>query len=997
MPHQETSPGEGSSRRSYDLGRVFKPPVQTPVVAFSFADFRGITYPDILHFHGSQRDSERIVTLRGVLELTRDMMLHMNSLSRAIPTDTYEHQLERLTRPSTRCVVIEDPTVEDHTRVTSYARAYLDINDAPDGHEIPEHIIRAAAEAGRTVIRNDRIFTREDHRHIGERGSAMSMLMDALPLLVEDCVAVQKVLVGPVDKLHRRWLDAPRALRGRGSEDMYPALTESFDWGDGYVIDLLFRWWVFPALSEAVRYQAEQTRSSFAQLKDFQRQRIAVASIQVPLLDRPVLSLSDSGDGMLLGSVRPDLFVHDVAPGAEAKAAGGEKLTNVERHNPDLSFIEGLNPRSLGSVYISSQIDQLAEWGAGSPAENIRRSLSLLTSLLQTGGKLIMRTPLAPDTDERVEFHVRSDDGASSGTDPSILSSAALFLDFLEANNIPDEVVDRDLGLAYEGHSHFSCPMSLVHRFLIAEEWRKDWARERSRNVTPLSRTELEDSLRCQNLRIIQSRPEYDHAKMSRWGGKFIITDADGIRLPFPPSGYHVVGERVSGTGGVKLEAFREPVVAEEPSFLTASCYSARDVSQSQEPEVVEQISTPGITYDLFPVVTDPANHRHAFYCKAGAPRPVSTMGSRPLDGLYHTGYRIEELAAVLKEDLFDDPHKIISDLIETLDVRGGIRPGRLKGIHASQEYLTDPTMVGELVRSVFFEVRPGVPLLHPRKRDYSGFRNSGVVPLIEGTQILRACQTGGMTDARLERAVYHHLLRENAPIGPWAGPKLNLTAQKMPEDFEAADVAELLRRNNQVVYHKLPETSLRFVEVRQGDFVEKDGRGRIVGGKTVSLEYALPSSESGMSTNALSFLPVMKLRRDDEISYYAGIQLRDMPAAQVHFQNSTVATVPFIRIPGDVATLEDAQAYGLDALHRYFNLRRGYIWSLSPYHPTPGMTPDLVYPHIVEVDARFAGEAEDISWVPLDELLDMDTSVRCGQLLTLAYRFRHGCQAGLR
>src|SRR6185369_11610603 len=94
-----------------------------------------------------------------------------------------------------------------------------------------------------------------------------------------------------------------------------------------------------------------------------------------------------------------------------------------------------------------------------------------------------------------------------------------------------------------------------------------------------------------------------------------------------------------------------------------------------------------------------------------------------------------------------------------------------------------------------------------------SGFSTSGHVRAIETTQILRAAQVGGLTDARLEVNCYHLLQTLRRSAGPWIGDPIELgTAQPFGR---LASVGELLSRPGRRMFEQAAATESReFLEL---------------------------------------------------------------------------------------------------------------------------------------------------------------------------------------
>ena len=122
----------------------------------------------------------------------------------------------------------------------------------------------------------------------------------------------------------------------------------------------------------------------------------------------------------------------------------------------------------------------------------------------------------------------------------------------------------------------------------------------------------------------------------------------------------------------------------------------------------------------------------------------------------------------------------------------------------------------------------------------------------------------------------------------------------------------------------------------------------------------------------------------------YAGIELRDLPAAQAFSGSSRIATVPAWRIPQSTEHLSEVPDFLREALQRDFNLTVRHLWELGgSYFTSPGVTPELVHPYVAEVEVTMA-EQSFLHFVEIGELIANIDLLRDAQLLISTYRVRH-------
>jgi hypothetical protein len=118
------------------------------------------------------------------------------------------------------------------------------------------------------------------------------------------------------------------------------------------------------------------------------------------------------------------------------------------------------------------------------------------------------------------------------------------------------------------------------------------------------------------------------------------------------------------------------------------------------------------------------------------------------------------------------------------------------------------------------------------------------------------------------------------------------------------------------------------------------------------------------------------------------GIELRDLPAVQSFSGSSRIPTIPSWRLPLSVGSVGELPAFIAAALQRDFAVTIRDVWELGgPYFSSPGVTPEVVYPFVVEVDATAIASSQlhfsDCDALNLDHLHD-------AHLLISTHRLRH-------
>jgi len=240
--------------------------------------------------------------------------------------------------------------------------------------------------------------------------------------------------------------------------------------------------------------------------------------------------------------------------------------------------------------------------------------------------------------------------------------------------------------------------------------------------------------------------------------------------------------------------------------------------------------------------------------------------------------------------------------------------------------------------------------------------------------------------DNRIELAAYRILLRERRGVGPWieAEPALR------PQDCSRLDIAavrdilapELGRRFRECSISERPN----FYQLRHGEFEDRTAAGEAL--SSVLLEYVTPKN---YSDNTVLGMPVVT----DGGEIFAAIEVRtDLPLVQLFYREQKLAAVPAFRLERSVRDLDQTREVLGAKLEESFGIVPRSTWRLGgKYHPSPGCTPEVVYPFLVEVDLS-ASRPREVVWTPLRNLIEHAASIRDGHLLTALFRAAHALHA---
>ena len=711
----------------------------------------------------------------------------------------------------------------------------------------------------------------------------------------------------------------------------------------------------------------------FAGMDASMQQKVALTTAHFPVRGRIADMGSGSGRGTydlacLYGGL--EMVGVDINPVSVERA--GQQF-----RRPNLSYAVGdiaemvFPPESLDGILDSSVLHHVTSFN-DFDLNRVLAALDNQVAQLKTGGVIIIRDFVIPDGPEQVHVDLPETDGAEAG-DVGGLSTAALFELFARvwrsSVNRDGPVPFKRMASPRRGFVRYEVGLRAAAEFVLRKDYRADWETEILEEYTYLTQARFEEEFRSRGLRIVTSRPLWNPwIVQNRFEGKFYFSHPGGEPLPFPPTNYLIVGEKVRAGAGVELfEHERRTISA--PGFLSLKGY--RHEASGQVKELVER---PHQTLDLVPWF-ESAGQIFVF-AKKDFPRPViNACADRPrLNSATNSGYITEPISAIVNSDGEDE-----KEIRRVLRERAGFGEEDVVSVGGRFSYYTSPGGVNELVISRLVEVRPG--LTDFSFPNYTPFTDAGTVRELDATQVLRACHVGGLFDARLEINIYRLLYELGRNYGPWIGAPIDLSVRQC-EFAPSESVQEIITPRARAAF--APPTPLpepQFLSLCEGNFAERDGDGRIL--SEARFEYVVPKS---LSNNTLVVLPVVRTGR----GVFVGIEHRDLPAVQSFSGSSGIAVAPAWRLPSTVRHQSEIPDFVKGALSRDFNLRACRTWELGgPYFTTSGVTPEVVYPFVVEIDP---GENLDpaFQFIHLDEIKGKFGLLQDAHLLVTINRLAH-------
>jgi ubiquinone/menaquinone biosynthesis C-methylase UbiE len=710
----------------------------------------------------------------------------------------------------------------------------------------------------------------------------------------------------------------------------------------------------------------------FAGMDASMQQKVALTTAHFPVRGR----IADMGAGSGRGTYDlACLYGGLELIGVDINPISVERASQLFKH-PNLSFVVGdisdmvFPAESLDGVLNSSVLHHVTSFN-GFDVNRVLTTLDNQVAQLKTGGVIIIRDFVIPDGPQKVHLDLPETDGSEQGKTTE-LSTAALFELFARtwrsSLNPEASVPFTRIQSSLNGFARYEISLRVAAEFVLRKDYRADWETEILEEYTYLSQAEFEEAFRSRGLRIITSRPLWNPwIVQNRFENKFHLRALDGRPLPFPPTNYLIVGEKVRSGEGVELVE-RESQALSTPKFLSLTSHRHKDSGR-----VFELAERPHQTIDVLPWFE--SEGQLFIFGKKDFPRPIvnACREQKRLNQTSLSGYITEPISAITNptENFRESVSRILQE-------RAGFAREDILDVSEPFSYYTSPGGINERVLSCLAQLRPELrsPVPFP---NYTKFRDAGTVRELDATQVLRACHVGGMFDARIEINIYHLLRSLSRKPGPWIGAPIDLSVQSCV--LPALSGNPLLAPQSPALFVKGSTSAPEFLSLREGLFAERDYDGKVL--TEASFEYVVPKN---LSLSSVVALPVIRTDR----GIFVGIELRDLPAAQAFTASSRLATAPAWRLPQSLKHLAELPAFLTEAMRRDFNLRIRRAWELGgSYLPTAGVTPETVYPFAAEVEAGEISES-GFRFLELDELKDRISQLQDAHLLITTCRLLH-------
>jgi hypothetical protein len=930
--------------------------------------------------------------LRQIMSLTQKTMLRMNNSYPGLPPDSISKTLDLVTRPGASVVLLKGKDPSDRTSdfaVHGYGVVIRGRENFPDGDLIPDRLFHG--ESHRLI----RLFVDDVARLQLPPGEAFSHIIDRIKeissggpiigMVLTDLLAQGDLTYPSQGKLI--WLEAKKALEARGFEDSQEVIAETIEVPGRPAVFIPFRWYVWPPLSDEGARCAAAQKARFQMQAEQQRERLAGIFSSLPPHGGVIEYSGSAQDAFDIASQSPGNFViarryQSSERGANREGirpnlvmAPAEQGFELERSSADAVVINGVLPDVIGN----------------SPSETARSSrlrqfMTDRKAALKDGGFLVVRDTVSLRHEGLVKlaFSAHSDSRRWGGK-----ALGEVFKEFVAdkreatiAREIWSQVrlLHKDAGR----REIWVAPREIVAEFLAKFPYYADWARERERPYTAQSVQERIASLTEGGMRLMYAGPENSAYVRASWRDGLVDVGDLGRSLHDDfPTNHLSIAEKVAPGEGIGFEVGEEATPGRNP-FVRVRCFNQIDQQSGEVIGYREVASRKHRTLDVVPYDI----HGGALWVRGRIyPRPLTAL-HQGLDGAQHGGYKTEQVGTIVQPDDLKNPESLRRTVQQILTSRVGISDSEFD-VDQSFAYFPAPNSVDEKVTSVPVRVS-NLPIeddyITDSKVHYGGRYR---VRSFNAVQFLQAQQIGIEPDPRLERVIYSLLQRHKLSRGPWLGAILKPTVQEQ-DGLRQVSFTQVCQSLGRSVFREVADVQPIFLGTHKRIFTERLA-GTDKQGTSKAWEYVEPAPQMGVTHESISVLPIAKVRKPDgSEEVLVGLEVRELPGPQLVDGTSSLITVPTVRIPSTCSTLDQAERDAVEKLKDLFGITvRAHQRLGGKYFISPGITPEVVFPMIAEVDLK-QSRSDALHWVPLRSIMHHMHELKCGHAITSLWRASH-------
>lgn len=597
--------------------------------------------------------------------------------------------------------------------------------------------------------------------------------------------------------------------------------------------------------------------------------------------------------------------------------------------NPDFpkSFVDAVEDSSSGHHFVSYGVS-----GKDFDEKNIERYRQHVVRVLKPGGYYAMRDFVAPDWPQTVRLFLDNTKGTETDT-YGALSKAELFEVFardFRSHDYPRGAAIKVIAENDSGMKVFEAPGEFVANFMLRMQYTNNWEAELREQYTYYNQAEHVRSLEDLGLRVDFAQPYRNSWIEKNWWPSSVVrvSTVDGVALDLPPTNLILYARkpRPHDVKEIRLKSASEITGA---SWMKLRSY--QNLTAGETSKKYDVISVPGITQTFVPFESTAEGNFLYLLTEAERPSLVYYSHLSSFDGIRYSGITNEAFSRVFPseaENFKADFDAILkAKALTTLDShsRANIEGRR------SLRFLPSPGTSDELVTLTLVDMKS-----EARSRVFSAAQSKRV----EVNQFISAVNLGSLPDGRLQVAAYQ-LAREKAwPLLPWFGGAL----PSFDTPNVRVGVAPSYVKLNRVLNDEWKEVTVSenpFLSFEKVVFerVRQDGHS-----DPVTLEFGRPSK---LSLNTVSAIPYYF--SDGEL--FIGFENYSLPSFQSRGYSATQAVVPAFRLSTEVKDRMGLRGEVAKVLQQQFNAT-GSLHSLGEgYFPSPGQTPEKVFPYALHVE----------------------------------------------
>lgn len=607
------------------------------------------------------------------------------------------------------------------------------------------------------------------------------------------------------------------------------------------------------------------------------------------------------------------------------------------------SFVDAVEDSSAGHHFVS-----YGRTGEDFREKNIEDYRGEVARILKAGGHYAMRDFVSPEWPARVRLVLSDRPGAGTGF--GAFSKAELFKDF--AKNFRSHDYDGSAALVQELPSAdgtvrvFEAPGEFAANFMLRIAYTDNWQAEMHEQYTYYSQAEHQSSLLAHGMRVDFSLAYRNPWIEKNWWPQDVVSvqKIDGSPLDLPPTNLILYARKLR-PHDIKSIDVKSVSPVKGKSWMSLQSYrSSLDGSRR------DLITVPGVTRTFVPFETSASGN--FIFIVPDSVRPALVYYSKlsGFDGAEYSGITSDSFSAVVPGVPAADSLQILSKVLEEKGTTTlGARAMEQIELQPGPTLLPSPGTSDELVQVTYVDMRG--------EGSANVFAHA-TSKRVEVKQFLAATNMGSIPDGRLQAATYELARAKGWDLGMWSGGELSSGQRADAHGLNLAPSYTALSEGNpQNEWRRSVSPVSPYLAFENVVFEHRFASGE---SKDVSLEFARPQK---LSVNTVSTIPYCFVNGELHI----GFEAYSLPSFEQRGFKPTQHVVPAFRLSSEVkdriALFSETRAkwkINFASDPKLQNLGEGYF-------PSPGQTPEKVFPFAVDVSG--VSKLPRLNFVPWSQL----------------------------